>query len=155
MQSITRTLAAAAAVATVAFAGVAVAQNMDGNPTYGNFQLSAGFMPDPQYADVQSGGRTDASRLGGACRGFIATNPDVRIVYSAGNYPLSIWAESAGDTTLVINAPDGNWYCDDDSGGNLNPALRFARPMSGRYEIWVGTFGSTANLQSRVWVSER
>lgn len=154
MLSITRMAAAAAAFATVAFAGVAVAQNINGNPTYGNFQLSAGFMPDPQYADVVSGGRTDASHISG-CRGFIATAPDVRVVYSAGNYPLSIWAESSGDTTLVINAPDGRWYCDDDSGGNLNPLVRFGRPQSGRYEIWVGTYGSATNLQARVWVSER
>jgi len=154
MSPIARFVAAGAALAALAMGGVASAQDINGPPTYGNFQLSAGFMPDPQYADVLSGGRTDASRISG-CRGFIATNPDVRIVYSAGNFPLSIWAESSGDTTLVINAPDGNWYCDDDSGGNLNPAIRFNRPMSGRYEVWVGTYGSTSNIQARVWVSER
>ena len=154
MLSLSRTVAAVAAIAALAFSGVAAAQNINGTPSYGNFQLNAGFMPDPQYADVLSGGRTDASRISG-CRGFIATNPDVRVFYNSGSYPLTIWAESSGDTTLVINAPDGNWYCDDDSGGNLNPAIRFGRPMSGRYEIWVGTFGSTSNLQSRVWISER
>lgn len=150
----TRIAATVAAAAIVLSAGIAAAQNVNGEPSYGNFQLTAGFQPDPQYADVLSGGNTDASRISG-CSGFIANNPDVRVVYSAGSYPLSIWAESSGDTTLVINAPDGNWYCDDDSGGNLNPVVRFARPMSGRYEIWVGTFGSNANIRSRVWVSER
>lgn len=154
MTPIARLFAAGAAFVAVAASSVAAAQDINGPPTYGNFELSAGFMPDPQYADVLSGGQTDASYISG-CRGYIATNPDVRIVYSAGGYPLTIWAEAQGDTTLVINAPDGRWYCDDDSGGNLNPMLRFANPMSGRYEVWVGTYGSTDNLPSRVWVSER
>lgn len=153
MLSLTRIAAAGAAAVIVAFAGVAAAQNVNGEPSYGNFTLSAGFQPDPQYADIVAGGRTDASRISG-CRGMIATNPDVRVVYSAGGYPLTIWAESSIDTTLVINAPDGTWYCDDDSGGNLNPAIRFARPQSGRYEIWVGTYAG-GNGNARVWVSER
>jgi len=28
-----------------------------------------------------------------------------------------------------------------DSGGNLNPLLKFANPQSGQYDIWVGTIG--------------
>ena len=31
----------------------------------------------------------------------------------------------SSDTTLVVNGPDGRWYCDDDGGnGSLNPALQ-------------------------------
>ncbi len=153
MLSLTRIAAAGAAAVIVAFAGVAAAQDINGPPTYGTFNLQAGFEPDPAFQDVVAGGRTDASAISG-CRGMIATNPDVRIIYSSGQYPLTIWAESSIDTTLVINAPDGTWYCDDDSAGNLNPALRFARPQSGRYEIWVGTYNG-GNGNARVWVSER
>jgi len=148
-------MAAGAALAAIALTGPAVAQDINANPTYGNYELSAGFLPDPQHTDVLSGGRTDVSRVINGCRGFIATAPDVRVFYNAGGYPLTFWAESSGDTTLVINAPDGRWYCDDDSGGNLNPAITFSNPRSGRYEIWVGTYGQAANLRSRLYVSER
>ena len=57
---------------------------------------------------------------------------------------------SQDDTTLVINAPDGEWYCDDDGAGYPNPELTFASPMSGQYDIWVGTYGggnANATLQ--------
>ena len=58
-----------------------------------------------------------------------------------GAFTLTIYAESKADTTLLINLPDGTWIADDDSGGNLNPLLKFANPQSGQYDIWVGTIG--------------
>jgi len=50
----------------------------------------------------------------------------------------------------VINDPSGNWICDDDSGGSLNPRVQITNPASGQYDIWVGTFGggtASATLQ--------
>ena len=57
-----------------------------------------------------------------------------------GNLPLVISVSSNRDTTLVVNGPNGRWYCDDDSGEGLNPSLRFGSPMSGQYDIWIGSY---------------
>ena len=53
---------------------------------------------------------------------------------------------SSTDTTLIINGPDGRWYCDDDSWGDGDAEVRFNKPSSGTYDIWIGTFnGGTAS----------
>ena len=133
----------------------AQAQDINGRPNYGTVNLRSGFTPDPAVTALQSGGNINAERLGGGCRGYISASPDKRLVYTSGNYPLIISVDSGADTTLVVNAPDGRWYCDDDGGVNgLNPALRFDRPQSGRYEIWVGTYGSSRLESARLNISE-
>lgn len=128
----------------------ASAQDYGYDPIYGTITLSGGFVPDPHTVSLQAGGSVDASdSLGGSCVGIIAEAPDYRINFTAGSYPLIISVDSAYDTTLVINNPSGDWYCDDDSGQyrGHNPSIRFNNPQSGQYDIWVGTYnsGSTAN----------
>lgn len=140
------------AVALLAAAGTAfapaIAQNMSAPANFGSFTLNAGFTPDPFVVNVVAGGNIDAAGIGGACRGAISSAPDVEITYNAGSFPLAIRTRSGSDTTLVVNGADGRWYCDDDSGGNLNAQVFWSRPVSGTYDIWVGTFGGgTANAQ--------
>ncbi|HRH21034.1 MAG TPA: peptidase, partial [Brevundimonas sp.] len=79
--------------------------------------------------------------------------PDFELTYSAGSLPLIISVNSNADTTLVVNAPDARWYCDDDGGNGLNPSLRWNAPMSGTYDIWVGTFGG-GNAPATLSISE-
>ena len=108
-------------IATCLVTAAAQAQDVSLNPAYEEITLSAGFKNDPYSVAVTSGGDVDASQLGGSCAGFIAEAPDVRLNYKAGEYPLSFGAVSDGDTTLVINGPDGQWYCDDDSWDDGDP----------------------------------
>ncbi len=128
-------LSLAAAVATGLLATAASAQN------YGSANLVTGFTPDPHTVSLQAGGGVDASsEIGGACVGNIAAAPDYQVFYTAGDvFPLSFAVGSDADTTLVINAPDGSWHCNDDFNG-LNPQVTFSNPMSGQYDIWVGTY---------------
>ena len=145
-------LAASAAMLAAPSAG---AQDFNARPNYGTATLRSGFTPDPHTTSVRAGGSLDAQRVSGNCRGFISAAPDVRLVYSSGSLPLIISASSRADTTLVINGPDGSWYCDDDGGENgLNPAVRFNSPPSGRYEIWVGTYRSGSLEPARLTISE-
>lgn len=138
----------AASVAIVAVAGVSAAQDFSLNPSFGQTTLSAGFAPDPYTVQITAGGNIDASAsLGGECRGMIANAPDYRLNYNAGSLPLYIGAQSGADTTIVINAPDGSWYCNDDSNG-LNPMVSWGSPMSGQYDIWIGTYGSGSGMAS-------
>jgi hypothetical protein len=154
MSPIARILAAGAAVLAVS-ASAAVAQNYNLNPTYGTVALNGGFTPDPYVVNLQSGGNINASNLSSSCRGFIANAPDVRLNWRSGSLPLIISVASGADTTLVVNGPDGSWYCDDDGGVNgLNPALRFNSPQSGQYDIWVGTYGNASLQPAQLHISE-
>ena len=148
-------LCLAAAAALAGAQSPALAQDVSLDPNFGTVNLRSGFTPDPRVVPVQSGGNIDAETIDPSCRGFISNAPDVRLYYDAGSLPLIISVASSADTTLVINGPDGRWYCDDDGGVNgLNPMVRFDDPESGRYEIWVGTYGSTGNEPARLYLSE-
>jgi hypothetical protein len=102
--------------------------------------LRSGFEPDPHSVTLTAGGSIDASTVNAECVGKIASRADFTLRYrDAGDLPLIFTATSDADSTLAIRAPDGRWYCDDDSIG-LNPQVRFEDPRNGRYQIWVGTY---------------
>jgi hypothetical protein len=120
----------------------ALAQDTGAAPTYGSVQLSSGFTPDPYSVSLTAGGSVDASRLGSSCRGKIANAPDFDLYYTPGSFPLTIYATSDADTTLVVNTPSNQWYCIDDVNG-MNPSITFSSPESGLYDIWVGTYADS------------
>ena len=141
-------------VLTAAYpAGSVFAQDIGAAPTYGTLTLSAGFQPDPTVVSLSSGGSINAGAIS-SCRGYIANAPDVRLNYTSGFLPLIVSVDSASDTTLVVNAPNGAWYCDDDSGDGSNPSITFSSPLSGRYEIWVGTYSSASYASASLSISE-
>jgi len=139
-----RLASAIAAALMAAAATTAAAQDPSAAATSGSMRARAGFTPDPIQVSIYSGGSIDASRLGGACVGMIASAPDYEFTYTAGSFPLSFGVVSNGDTSLVINGPDGRWYCNDDAEG-LNPVLTWGRPPSGSYDIWVGAVGEASS----------
>jgi len=148
-----RTLMTAAFAAT-ALAGAASAQNFSLNPAYGTVNLSGGFTPDPYIINLQAGGNISARNISSSCAGFIADAPDVRLQFSAGGLPLILSTNASADTTLVVNGPDGSWYCDDDGGQGFNASLRFTNPQSGQYYIWVGTYSSGSLQPASLHISE-
>ncbi|MCH8491042.1 MAG: hypothetical protein LAT81_14090 [Oceanicaulis sp.] len=113
-------------------------------------ELSGGFLPDPAVVTVFAGGSArPGDIMGGAqpgeagdqrCHGHLDRAPDLRLTFEAGRLPLTVTASSVADTTLIMRAPDGTWYCDDDSGDGLDAQLELESPESGEYDIWVGTF---------------
>lgn len=109
-------------------------------PYFGTVNLSAGFSPDPNYTDVLAGGSVDLSGMGYA--GYVGDAPDVDLNYDAGEYVLFIYvSEQSSDTVLLVNDPEGNWHYADDTIGT-RPGIRFDPPMSGLYDVWIGTYGS-------------
>lgn len=133
--------------------GPAVAQDVSGSPIYGQTRLNAAFSGDPRTVDLTAGGSVNVGNtIGGSCAGYVANSPDYRVSYSSGGLPLSFYATSNSDTTLVVNAPDGRWYCNDDFRG-VDPAVRFNQPQSGQYDIWVGTFGQSS-VSARLHITE-
>ncbi len=127
----------------------AIAQSPSLQPTFGSVALITDFRPDPHQIILQAGGNlrgeyTDAT-TGNRCAGYFADAPDFRLNFTAGTlgYPLSFYVEAREDTVLLLNTPDGQWHCNDDTVG-LNPGLSFATPQAGTYNIWVGTYQATA-----------
>jgi hypothetical protein len=153
--NVMKTAAFALAATAVAATGAALAQNYNLNPAYGSVELYAGFTPDPFVANVVAGGPVNVGGNISGCAGWVADAPDFRLFYGAGGYPLTIGAFAQYDSTIVVNAPDGGWYCDDDSGGNLNPAVFFTRPTTGQYDIWVGTYQQGVTFPAQVVISEQ
>ena len=144
-----RIIGAVALAVTLALPGVAAAQNTGLTANFGEIRLNAGFTPDPYRVNLTAGGSIDAytdTNLPAACVGDISNAPDFEVTYSAGSLPLVFRTRSSTDTTLIINGPDGRWYCDDDSWGDGDAEVRFNRPASGTYDVWIGTFnGGTAS----------
>jgi hypothetical protein len=141
--------------ASFAAAAPAAAQDFNADPNFGTVNLRTGFTPDPQVVAIRSGGEINAQTVSSACAGFISSAPDVRVNFTAGSLPLILSVAASADTTLVVNGPDGRWYCDDDGGVNgNNPMVRFNAPQSGRYEIWIGTYGNASLQPGQLNISE-
>ncbi len=139
-------MALAATLGAAVFVGATptTAQDTSLSANFGEIRLSAGFTPDPYRRELTAGGGIDAyteTDLPGSCVGKITAAPDFEVSYEAGSLPLVFRVRSNTDTTLIVNGPDGSWSCDDDSWGDGDPEVRFAKPRSGTYDIWVGTFG--------------
>ena len=98
----------------------------------------------PQQYPMFAGGNIDLSQCattGGV--GRVTAAPSFSINYDARNLgrDLEFRVQSQCDTTLLINDAGASWHFNDDADGSLSPRLRLAGAPSGRYDVWVGTFG--------------
>ncbi len=127
------------------------------DPYFGSATLSAGFTPDPHTLHLVSGGETDVSYIGGQCAGHAAIAPDFRLYWSGRSDNLRFFfvADNGGDTTLLINRPDGSWTCNDDAaGGSLDPMVVLDDPAPGQYDIWVGSYHAGSFVGGSLYITE-
>ena len=77
--------------------------------------------------------------------GYITPAPNFSLTYDDRGMgrDLEVRVESQCDTTLLVNSASAEWSFSDDSNG-MNPSLRLPAAISGRYDIWVGTYSNTA-----------
>ncbi|MBA4808787.1 hypothetical protein [Brevundimonas sp.] len=129
------------------------APNTDLEPNFGSVRLRSGFTPDPHVKSILAGGSIPASSAKSGCEGKVSAAADYQVFFEPGSMDLTFLVEASEDTTLLINTPNGRWYCDDDSGGGVNPKVLITNPQSGRYDVWVGTYGDDM-VQSTLKVSE-
>lgn len=113
---------------------------------YGTVTLQAGFLPDPYQVRLTSGGAVGvAASLGTVCegdaQGYAASTPDYRVIYTAGSgIPLRFVFSGDGDATLMVHGPDNRWTCSDDFAGGQDPVITLSAPVSGQYDVWVGSY---------------
>lgn len=154
-----KSIAVIAAASMLLAPGVSLAQKSGAkpdftlDPNYGSVRLETGFTPDPWTKSILAGGSIAASAAQSGCEGKVSAAPDLQLNFEAGDLDLTIKAVANEDTTLLVNSPGGRWYCDDDSGGDLDPKVTITNPQSGRYDIWVGTYNGSM-VQSTLEVSE-
>ncbi|WP_323022612.1 hypothetical protein [Pararhodobacter sp.] len=97
----------------------------------------------PQAIPVIAGGTTDLAtcpETQGA--GYVIDQPDFTMAYDALDLgrALEIRVRAGCDAVLLVNASNGQWLFNDDANGT-DPGLRIENAPSGRYDIWVGTYG--------------
>ncbi len=119
-------------------AGRAQAQDVSLAPTFGSATLKAGFRP--AVAKTLKAGGPIKTNLAGV-NAYVARAPDFKLHYTAGKYRLAFRVAAQADTTLLIKLPNGNWVANDNGAGGRDPSVHLAKPLSGRYDVFVGTAG--------------
>lgn len=121
----------------------------------GTIVLGPGFLPTPVVVAGVVGGPNEASPLGTAvgayCYGYIPDEPQHVVELTATVADLRVVVDTfragsggSNDATLFVRLPGGQIYCDDDGGGDLQPALDLYNVGPGRIEIFVGAYSSGA-----------
>ncbi|MFH1105226.1 MAG: M12 family metallo-peptidase [Actinomycetota bacterium] len=124
-------------------------------------------LPDPRVFDIISGGNigtaylnTDPLHGSGDCTGYAIQSPDFELTYTAGTLTqpmLRFWWSSndgTGDAVLIINAPNGKWYCNDDSYGTNHPTVDFSNPLTGIYDVYVASRTADGGRSGMLRVTE-
>lgn len=85
--------------------------------------------------------------------GYVAQAPDFTLYFDPQGAvsTLDISVRGQCDTLLLVNDPSTNWIFNDDA-VDLQPRITIGDAVTGRYDIWVGTFGSST-CQSTVNIS--
>jgi hypothetical protein len=125
-------------------------------PNFGSVQLAPGFTPDPHAVEILSGGVVDVfgTLAEDGCAGYATQAPDFSLEWTAdGGSLLRILVVAEDDTTLIVNDPFGGWSCNDDT-DSFNPMVEFQNPTSGRYDIWIGSYESTAFVEGTLYITE-
>ncbi len=89
---------------------------------------------------INTGARGDIQLANcGYAGGFVEAAPSLSITFTDTNGPVQLSTYSSCDTVLLVNAPDGSWWFDDDSGGDFQ-AWMMVGVIPGRMDVWVGTY---------------
>ncbi len=116
-----------------------------------------GFTPDPTTTSAQAGGTLEASALvamdvsGNGCGGRIPAVPQHTVRLVTALPLLRVLVNGSEDTTLVVRAPSGSYYCNDDSGdplNGLNPVVEIPSAAPGDYSVYVGAYSDGAMLST-------
>lgn len=130
--------------------------DVNGSPNFGERTLAGTISPDPLTVHVTSGGGLDISTasIPGECHGWATAHPDMNLRLASPMAFLRIFmnAEGSGDTTLLINKPDGSWVCADDT-YQMDPGVDLTAAPAGLYNIWVGSYNESTQTTGNLTVT--
>jgi hypothetical protein len=120
-------------------------------PAFGSHSLPAdGYF---EVAVSLSGTASAYDIAGGECTGQIdPSRPDIVLNLGAAEESLAIGVVSDVDTTLVVQAPDGQVYCNDDTYG-FDPEVSLTNAMAGDWAVWAGVYSGTGGESAVIEVS--
>ena len=122
----------------------------------GPINLATGFMPDPQMRSGVAGGPVAAGGIpnnyGGTCRGYTQAMPDHVMVTTTPFNFLRVFVQSQGDPTLIIQDPNGTYWCNDDADG-FQPAIT-GPWAAGTWRIWVGAYSNGEQIPYTIGFTE-
>lgn len=156
MKKMLADLAAVAVLGAAALTGgsAQACPNWQGAPHFGQISLNAGFQPDPYVRNITAGGSTSIQGCGGVgWAGYVTTRPDFDLYWNGASAQLTIAVVAAADAVLLINAPDGSWYYNDDYRGT-NPAVVIPNPQQGLYDIWIGSYDGSRRNPGQLIITE-
>jgi hypothetical protein len=94
-------------------------------------------------------GSTD--RNGNKCLGFGDPNPDHLMTVKTRVSKLGLKVNSGGsDTTIVIQGPNGELRCGDDTGNKKDASVSGSDWEPGVYKVWVGSMESGGRINYRL-----
>lgn len=133
------------------------ALNPQADPTFDTVSLSPGSLSSPTSFSTVAGGSVRVDDVGPGCVGYAAAAPDIRLEWSGSISELLIYFqadESNDDATLLVQSPDGSWFCNDDMNDSaLDPGLGLQNPASGTYNIWIGSYHEGIFIPGRISVA--
>jgi hypothetical protein len=130
---------------------------------YLTLDMAAGFALDPFLVSLNGGGDVDATTLdpaddpeNPACVGFVSRQPVLTANWEGAVESLRVFFYSDSDSTLVIQAPDGSYLCNDDSSDNvLDPEVVVTEPVTGTYKLWVGSYDANQLIPGLLVITGR
>lgn len=125
------------------------------NPTaatnYGETALVSADVP--HRVQGVAGGDLDASALQSGCVGYVTANPDYRIIWPGSFSTLRFFFTGEGDATLIVLAPDGTLYCNDDAVGTVSPMIDVPAAAAGVYNVWLGSFAAGGHISGTLAIT--
>lgn len=110
-------------------------------PGAASYTLGEDDLNDPRNIAVYASGNIAPTSCGYA-GGYATSTPQMSITFTDISGPVQVSTLGTCDTVLLVNAPDGSWWFDDDSGNNLQ-AWMVVDVTPGRMDIWVGTYAGS------------
>jgi hypothetical protein len=127
----------------------------------------AAISPDPYIVDnITAGGDVDIAAVNGAglrvpggadCIGYFPAAPSFVFALSVGMPYLRLFfiGEPDSDAVLIVQMPNGLWYCGDDSFGTLDPTVTIiGNTASGLVRAWVGSFRASQRSSGRLFITQ-
>ena len=134
-----------AVVSLAAVVPVNAQESQAANTGSATITLPVGFSPDPASHSLVITNSLTETIIANNCSGYFDPADAALVVHYAGSDRLGIFADAMNDTALIVRAPDGTLYCNEDSTQLRygNPGVEISPAPVGDYLVMVGKQASS------------